>query len=170
MPGSWAVNATWQGDENHNGADSPTVFFHVFTDLAHKIVWETKTYNVQTLTNSTLQNFEFNQSRMQVSFNLEGPSNTGGFCNVTIPKSFLRGEPWTIAIDGDPVAGLAKIENTTHTSLSFTYVHKSALNVVIRGTWVVPEFPSTIILLLLMACSLSGISIARKNLSRKPKV
>jgi len=170
MPGSWTVNATWQGDEDHNGAASPTAFFDVFTDLMHTIVMETKAYDVRMLTNSTLRNFEFSQSLMQISFNVEGPSNTGGFCNVTIPKTFLRGEPWIITIDGDPVTDFAKTENTTHTSLHFAYLHKSAHTVVIRGTWVVPEFSSTMTLVLLMAYSLFGAILGRKGVAKKPKI
>jgi hypothetical protein len=170
MLGSWKVNATWQGDGDHYGTDGPTVSFDVLTDLAHEVVWGTSKYNVRTLTNSTLQDFTFNQSLMQISFDLVGLSGARGFCNVTIPKTFLRGNPWTITVDDAATTDFAKAENASHTSLFFTYAHQSPLHIVIQGTWVIPEFPSTIILLLVAVCSLLGSSLIGRRHPRKFKI
>ena len=167
MLGSWTVNATWLGDEDHYGAVSSTVSFGVLADLAHQIVWETHTYNVRTLTNSTLQDFIFNQQLMQISFNVEGLSGKKGFCNITIPKSLLQGDPWTITIDDAPISDPEVTESPTHTSLYLTYTHGSIHHVIIQGTWVIPELSSAMILLsLMMVTTLAAIVHKRKHFSK----
>jgi len=169
MPGSWRVDATWIGDEDHNGAVSPSISFNVFSDLIHTILWENKTYNVRTTSNSTLQNLAFNQPLMQISFDVDGPSGTEGFCNVTVPKTLLHGDSWTITIDDAVITDFAETENVTHSSLYFTYAHTSALHAVIQGAWVVPEFPSIMILILSIAYSLFGTFIVKRKLYRNSK-
>jgi len=167
MLGSWTVNATWLGDEDHYGAVSSTASFDVLADLTHQIVWETNTYNVRTLTNSTLQDFIFNQQLMQISFNVEGLSGKKGFCNITIPKSLLQGDPWTITIDNAPISNPEVTESPTHTSLYFTYTHGSIHHVIIQGTWVIPELSSAMILLsLMMITTLAAIIQKRKHFSK----
>jgi len=167
MLGSWTVNATWLGDEDHYGAVSSTVSFDVLADLTHQIVWETDTYNVRTLTNSTLQDFIFNQQLMQISFNVEGLSGRKGFCNITIPKSLLRGNPWAITIDDAPISDPEVTESPTHTSLYFTYTHGSIYHVIIQGTWVIPEFSLAMILLsLMMVTTLVAIAHKKKHFSK----
>lgn len=167
--GSWTVNATWSGDEDHYGTVSPEVSFDVLADLTHEIVWETNKYNVRTLANSTLQDFAFNQSLMQINFNVEGLSDTKGSCNVTIPKSLLRGDPWTITIDDVAISNLEATENLTHTSLHFTYAHGSIHHIIIQGTWVIPEFSSAEILLLFMMTTLLAVMIHRRKHFTRPR-
>jgi len=84
-------------------------------------------YVVTTLSNSTIASFDFNQPLAQISFNVTGPSRTLGFCNVTIPKALLKSEPpknWSTTVDGINVYFIAT-ENSTHTSLHFTYAHST---------------------------------------------
>jgi hypothetical protein len=169
MPGSWRVNATWIGDEDHYEAASPSISFNVISDLIFECVWENKTHNVQTTSNSTLQSLAFDQPLMQISFDVDGPSGTEGFCNVTVPKTLLRGDSWRITIDDAVITDFTETENVTHSSLYFTYTHTSARHAIIQGTWVVPEFPSTIILILFIAYSLSGAFLVKKKLHRSSK-
>lgn len=128
-------------------AVSETKTFDVVLDDTH--------YPVSILSNSTVSNFNFNQTKMQISFNVTGDSGTTGYCNVTIPKSLLRDSPWTIKIDNMTIIDFDKKTNDTHTFLYFTYTHESPLQVTIEGTWVVPEFPLAIILPLFMILSLT---------------
>jgi len=119
--------------------------FDVFLDDIH--------YPVSILSNSTVSNFNFNQTEMQISFNVTGDTGTAGYCNVTLPKSLLTGSPWKIKIDNTTVTDFEKTNNT-HIFLYFTYTHEKPLQVTIEGTWVIPEFPSAIILPLFMSLSL----------------
>jgi hypothetical protein len=142
--------ATVQVDSNGDG-----VFEHIFTSdseltqseflaqialYTFPIVWGQETFIVSVESNSTVSNFVFNQPDKEISFNVTGLAGTIGFCNVTIPKALLYGEPWTVLIDGAPVPPTIT-ENATHSSLYFTYTH-STHEVQIIGTWAIPPPPS----------------------------
>lgn len=83
---------------------------------------------ITVLSDSTIASFSFNASLALINLNSTGPSNTLGFCNITIPKNLLRSEPptkiWTVTVNGT-YASFALIENFTHTSLYFTYAHST---------------------------------------------
>lgn len=119
-------------------------------------------YPVSILSNSTVSNFNFNQTEMQITFNVTDGSGTTGYCNVTIPKSLLKDSPWTIKV-GNMTIDFDEKTNETHTFLYFTYT-QSPLQVTIKGTWVVPEFPSAMILpLLMIATAISVILYGRRR-------
>ncbi len=119
-------------------------------------VWELQTYPVTVFSNSSLSNFGFNQSNMQVSFNVVGPKGMLSFCNVTIPKNLLRGD-WTVMIDESDIVPTIS-ENDTHTCIYISYTHTGTHNIIIKGSWVVPEFPITILIsLLLIATTVASL-------------
>jgi len=124
-------------------------------------------YPVSILSNSTVSNFNFNQTEMQISFDVAGDSGTTGYCNVTIPKSLLTGSPWTIKIDNTTITDFDEKTNNTHTFLYFTYTHESPLQITIQGTWVVPEFPPAMILPLFLILSLITVVFV-KHKKKKP--
>jgi len=135
-------------------SDGDGVFEHTFTSdseltqseflaqmafYTFSIVWGAQTFIVSVESNSTVNNFAFNQPDKEISFNVTGEAVTIGFCNVTIPKALLYGEPWTVLIDGAPVPATIT-ENATHCSLYFTYTH-STHTIQIIGTWVIAPPP-----------------------------
>jgi len=125
--------------------------------------WEGVNYPVIVSTsNSTLTSFIFNQSLAQISFTVLGKTDTGGYCNVTIPKSFLRGEPWTVKMN-DTDWDFTTFDNETHSFIYFTYMHASTLQVTIQGTWVIPEFPSAVFLPLFIIATLLIVIVYRKK-------
>jgi hypothetical protein len=126
-------------------------------------VWENVDYPVLILSNSTVSNFTFNQSEAKISFNLTGSSGTQGYCNITIPKNLLKGNPWTITINNTPITDFNQTENTTHNFLYFTYTHTSTLYVTIQGTEVIPEFPSVLILLVLLSTILVATTLLKRR-------
>lgn len=127
------LNGDGIGDTAYMGIDKyplmdPWSQFRVFN-----IVSNGKTYVVTTFSNSTIGSFNFNQSLEQISFNVTGPSDTLGSCNVTIPQNLLNKEPtsvWTVTVDAG-YTSFVSTKNSTHTSLQFTYSH-STHNVQIR--------------------------------------
>jgi PKD repeat protein len=137
-------------------SDGDGVFEHTFTSdseltqseflaqmafYTFSIVWGAETFIVSVESNSTVSNFIFSQPDKEISFNVTGEDGTIGFCNVTIPKALLYGEPWTVLIDGAPVPTTIT-ENATHNSLYFTYTH-STHEIQIIGTWVIaPPSPT----------------------------
>lgn len=131
------------------------------------IVWENKEYPVTLVSNFTTSEFRFVQSAKKITFNVRGPAATVGFCNVTIPKNLLRGEPWKILLNNTDITSEAVVtENLNHTLIHFTYSN-GAFSVQIIGTEVISEFPSTIILLLFMVFATFAITFAKKKSCKK---
>jgi len=124
-------------------------------------------YPVSILSNSTVSEFNFNQTEMQISFNVTGDSDVTGYCNVTIPNGLLTDSPWTIKVDNTTIIDYDDKTNDTHTFLYFTYAHESPLRVTIKGTWVVPEFPSAMILPLFIIFSLTAPIFAKLKKKRQ---
>ena len=105
------------------------------------IVWESTTFNVTTMSNSTISNVSFNQPDKTVSLNVTGPTGKSGYCNVTVPTQLLGG-PYTVLLNGVEVTPVVT-SNATHSSLYITYTH-SEQKLEIIGTTVIPEFPTII--------------------------
>jgi parallel beta-helix repeat protein len=127
------------------------------------VSWEGTIYPVALSSNSTISTFKFNQLQKQISFDAIGASDSIGYCNVTIPKTLLKDSPWTVTINNLPITDHTKTENGTHTSLYFTYMHASTSHIIIRGTSVVPEFPSIPTLPMFIILTMLLILFARKK-------
>ncbi|MBT0160839.1 hypothetical protein G4O51_12740 [Candidatus Bathyarchaeota archaeon A05DMB-2] len=132
-----------------------------------QVVADGQTFYVVVVTNSTVlvETFAFSQGDMKISYNVTGASDTAGFCNVTIPMALLRDNPWTVKVGNLTITPIIT-DNDTHNFLYFNYNHSTYL-VEISGTWVIPEFPSAIILPLFMVFSVIGIVFAKKKLRKQ---
>jgi parallel beta-helix repeat protein len=158
-------------DNNGNGlGDSPYVIdannrdnYPLMAPLMSPIyifdagIWEWIQYNVYVVSNSTASDFSFNpEEGALIRFNVEGEAGTTGFCRVSIPKGLLTAEgDWTVLVDRASVTPTID-EDATSTYLYFTYNH-STKTVEIIGTDVIPEFPSWIILPLLLTTTFAAI-------------
>ena len=131
------------------------------------VVVNTIHYPVSILSNSTVSDFNFNQTEMQISFNVTGDSDVTGYCNVTIPNGLLTDSPWTIKVDNTTIIDYDDETNDTHTFLYFTYAHENPQTVTIKGTWVIPEFPLTTILPLFIISSLTTLIFAKLKKKRQ---
>ena len=133
----------------------------------HQVVVDGLTFYVKTVSNSTVSNFAFNQSAMTISFNVSGTAGTSGYVNVTIPKELLNAQPdeWEVYIDTTPTTPQIT-ENTTHTFIYINYTHTTH-TISIKGTEVIPDFPSTFMLLavgiLIMAIAAFLKVVCKKN-------
>jgi hypothetical protein len=120
-------------------------------------------FNVTMTGNSTISNFNFNETQKEISFNVTEPTGKAGYCNVTIPKSLLQGEPWTIRLNGtDWTTSCSITGNGTHTFVYIPYTC-STNTVQITGTWVIPEFPHIMILSLFMVFSIIAVILAKRK-------
>jgi len=118
--------------------------------------WEQTQYFVDCISNSTVSDVYFDPTEGAfLRFNVEGESGTSGFCRVTIPKELLHSEgDWIVLVDGVSVTPTVN-EDASNTYLYFTYQH-STKTIEIRGTSVIPEFPSwTLILFILTALAVA---------------
>lgn len=124
-------------------------------------------YNVAIISNSSLSAFYFNPDDSAfLRFNVTGEDGTTGFCRVAIPKDLLWVENgWTVFVSGKQVE-YTIIPDENHTYLFFKYQH-SRKTIEIQGTHVIPELPSSFILLLFMLATLLAVIIYRKKNSVK---
>jgi len=125
-----------------------TPWFDYTANYNYQVNVEDIDFTVIIDSNSTVSDFNFSQQEKQITFTVSGQEDTTGSCNVTIPKNLLYGEPWTVTVDGTQVPATIT-ENTTHTFIYFTYNH-STKTVTIKGTYVIPEYPSAVFLALIM--------------------
>jgi len=155
-------NIVW--DDKDNNPLMKTFGYYTFLGEinVYDVFWESTNYPVSVYSNSSVTQFNFEQSLAQMSFEVFGETATVGFCNVTIPKALLKDNPWTVKIDDEPWA-FTTSDNTTHSFIYFTYAHSSSHQVVIEGTWVVPEFPSFLILPLFMIATLLAVIVYRRK-------
>jgi parallel beta-helix repeat protein len=84
------------------------------------VVWANTAFPVALDGNSTISWFRFLQTEKKITFNITGPQDTTGYCNITIPKTLLNGNPWTIKLDKIDISLQTVITengNTGHTRI-----------------------------------------------------
>lgn len=119
-------------------------------------------FQVSTVSNSTISSLEFDKDQKEISFNVTETSGTKGFCNVTIPIILLGGN-FTVKIDGlivtpDPIV----VSNATHSFVYFTYTHSSHM-IQILGTTAIPEFSTSTTLAMLLGIILVAAALMKRK-------
>jgi len=121
-------------DEDQNGiGNSPYVIdannqdnyplMGTFSDFT--VIYEKYAYHVFTICNSTISQFQFNETLKMLKFNITGANNTKGFCRIQIPEQ-LTNRPHIVLVDDEQVnATLLPPSNITHAFLYFTYNHST---------------------------------------------
>ena len=162
---SWTWNGTSWEENNRDfmiravvGEDTGQVIPDL-TILDHTIIAEGIDFHVITASSSTITNCQFNKDDKEFSFNVNESINSYGYCNVTIPNELLGG-PFSITSNDLTVNEVTSSGNSTHTWLHFTYPQNSNI-IEITGTTAIPEFPSWIILPLLLVSTFSVIVIKK---------
>jgi len=179
--GNYWGNYYYVVDNNGDGiGDSPIVFdannqdnYPLVSSLMSPLyvfdagTWEWTQYNVYVFSNSTASDFSFNpETGSSIQFSVEGENGTTGFCNVTLPKDMVNAEGnWVVLVDGISVTPIVN-EDASNTYLYFTYNHITK-TVKIIGTTAIPEFPSWIILPLLLVATVL-IILCKKRLPKNP--
>ena len=143
--------------------------------LTHPVVWtdpitgQTHEFTVQTVSNSSISEMEFNQRHRFLTFTATGSENTVSFCNITIPRELLYSEPdkWLILVNGRPAPYSATL-NTTHMSIYFTYTLSTSY-IHIFGIEVIPELPIAILPLLSLIATTTAVGLRKVKTSRKNK-
>jgi hypothetical protein len=163
--GTYKIRASWIGDEVCEGCTSSNISVTVEeTEKAFTVYVGGDPYTIEVSCNSTLSDFILNQTAKMISFQLNGISETIGYCNVTFPKEFLGG-PYTILISDLPPISSTEITNGEMT-LHFTFNFNSACSIKITGTTLIPELPN-VVLPLFMIITLFSIALGR--MKRNPK-
>jgi parallel beta-helix repeat protein len=126
--------------------------------LCFAVEWESNTYDILVISNSTILEFSFVQKDKLIALNVcGGPATAGGFCKVSLPNTLLGG-PYTVFVDGAAHANLVEISNDTHSFFYISYglgIHE----IRIEGTTVVQEFSSSLLAFVLF-CALAVLLFA----------
>ncbi len=129
--------------------------------LVHEIVWENQTFYVTTVSNGSITPVPMIlvQPNRLLMFNVTGEGS--GFVNITIPRNLLYASPgqWFVIICGQTTTPIVE-ENATHVILSLS-LNFSTPTVYIIGTWVVPEMPEIIVLVLFLAATLICVAFSK---------
>lgn len=100
-----------------------------------------------------------------IEYNVTVINGATGASNITIPLALLRGFEgnYVLVNGGLPASGPTKTENSTHTTIYFTY-DDGTNTIEIIGTIVLPEYPPTAILPLTLTLTIIALATARKKL------
>jgi parallel beta-helix repeat protein len=126
--------------------------------------------HIQMVSNSTVSNFTFTilespgssqKAQECILFLVTGDNGTIGFCRASIPRSVMDG-PYTVLVDGRETSAkeLAN-SNITQTYLYFTYGQST------HEVTVIPEFPLSVIALLLIFGISTSMVACRKRIPLK---
>lgn len=121
--------------------------------------WDDVLCKVQVVSNSTISNFQLNETEKVISFNVTGEIGAG-FCRVTIPNVIIQNMwqgNYTVLVDGEKQLDIRNWTDPMNTYIYFTYLH-SEHEVVIT-----PEFPVAIILPLFAIISLCATVLKKKT-------
>jgi len=160
---------TWESMGFSDEADIPDCIFPSTTPPfeVFDVILENTTHSIITLSNSTVNSFVFDTFRTQICFNITGPTNTTGYCYITIPKGLLwceNPEQWQVWVNNTLIEDRKVMEITNYTYIYFTYKH-NIQEVQIRGVHVIPEFPTwTSMLLFLILLTVAIVSYKRRLL------
>lgn len=139
------------------------------TLLEHHVFEEGNESCVATASNSTISDFGFNSTNMEISFNATGPPDTAGFCYVKIPLELLN-DIFTIFIDEDEYVIGVPFQVGNSSFLHLTYEHLIVpIRIQIRGKTVIDEFPSAhgVLVLLMVATLVLIVAVLSFFYSRK---
>ena len=136
-------------------------FFYGFS-----VQWQEKTYNMYIISNTTISEFNFRvtyepEPRKTIEFNVIGKDNVAGFCRVMIPTALVN-YTYTVLVDGKEVnTTVLDISNSTYAYLYFIYKTST------KHVLIVPEFPSTPILLSFLIFVLFATIFSKKKIKTK---
>jgi Chitobiase/beta-hexosaminidase C-terminal domain len=154
------AKAFMSGMTDSDTSTATYTFVPGFEVLYHQVTYEELVFDVQTRSNSSVSSLTFNQTQKRIRFNVDGAAGTRGLCEITIPAELLSGE-FTVYID-DASVSFAKTSNATHNALSINY-DQSSHWVEVVGTEVIPEFEAWLFLPFVIAASLLGFALRKRN-------
>ncbi|MEM3011187.1 MAG: right-handed parallel beta-helix repeat-containing protein [Candidatus Bathyarchaeia archaeon] len=133
-------------------------------------VWNNQEYFATTVSNSTINSFNFSPEEKMISFTVEGAENTKGFCRVGIPRDVLwvnAVEDWRVLLDyvEDITVNCRVYENEEFTYIYIPYNHTTHI-IQVKGTGAIPEFSMRYFLALLMPLTAITMVLKKKRNSR----
>jgi parallel beta-helix repeat protein len=124
-----------------------------------EITEQEQTYTIAAICNSTITDFTYDGA---INFNTTGPEGTEGFCRIMIPTAIFD-HNYTILVDGSPPLEQNElpISNSTETYVYFTFTNTT------HGITIIPEFPTTILLALIILSIPTAIALKKRKQKNK---
>ncbi len=100
----------------------------------HHIDYNGRSYDVEILSNSKVQNMTFNAREKNLSFSIQTPYITPGFVNVTLPEGLLSGD---FSVEGSTKYS---VNHTNSSSFIVINTDVGTHNIIIHASNAIPEF------------------------------
>lgn len=152
--GKYVVKAIWAGNSTYPRTNSTATL----SSLPYN-----NQYVFSVESNSTISSLAFNTTDWSLSFTATGPSGTRGYAKITVAKSLVP-DLANIAVYVDnnlTECSIASLDDSWLLTLSYT--HSTHQVVVDLNTNLIPEFPSIMVLLLLMLLTMTICAILRRK-------
>mgnify|MGYP005832199395 CR=1 FL=1 len=119
----------------HQGLDNKPLMTPWNNNKVFQVQIMEMTYQVRVNSNTSTTNLVYNGKAKHLNLTVTGMLYRTGFCNITIPKQLLYGEPWQITVD-DSLLSYTITQNITHSILyiRYHYYSQTTLTITITGT------------------------------------
>jgi parallel beta-helix repeat protein len=97
------------GNSAFNGDNHPLM--GMFTNFT--VNYGTQIYSLSTICNSTISNFEFDESNGKIGFDVIGRNGTVGFCRIAMPLTLIQNK-CIISLDGNSLNPLRNLNTSTY--------------------------------------------------------
>ena len=116
------------------GGNVEIKFYNDESRITEKVTWEENEFNVEIITDSKIEDFNFNQSEKSLSFQVNDENK---FVTITMSEELLGG-PYVTLLDDEKIIHAKSIRDEGIVSLSLK--PETTGQVTIIGTTVIPEF------------------------------
>jgi len=158
ITGTFIIRVGWSGNRTYFEASNCTSL---------SIMPYENEYIFSVESNSTISALAFNTTNWELSFTASGPSGTRGYVKVTVAKSLVENiTNIRVYLDGNQTE--YSITSTDGSwVLTFNYVHSTHQVVIDLDINIIPEFSSTMNLLMFMLTALFAILLLKKKRKQK---
>jgi len=123
-----------KGISVNGGGDAKIEFYSNESKITKKVVWEENEFDVEIITDAKIQNFNFDQSGKNISFQVNDENK---FVTITMLQELLGG-PYVIFLDDEQIKYTKFVQEENIISLNLK--PETTGQVTIIGTTVIPEF------------------------------
>jgi len=124
------------------GEAGELIFYKELKSEQFQLTYKDNSYFIDITSNSTISDFDFNESERSINFNVSGPDGSKGFCIVKSPNKLTQ-DLWqgnfTILLDGKS----HHFEDWTDTESTYIYTNYTHLE---HKITIIPELTSLIML------------------------
>ena len=123
-----------KGISVNGGGDTKIEFYSNESKTIEKVVWEENEFDVEIISDSNIQSFNFNQSEKRISFQIDDENK---FVTITMSEELLGG-PYVILLNDEQIKYSKFIRDGNIVSLNLK--PETSGQITIIGTTVIPEF------------------------------